>query len=80
MMLHLQKSWHEGEVANSSGSAGRMCAEPPAFPSRPPKVEGAAALHSCPEGSSKGWRERRPQMCASDFWKSLKLSSREQLR
>lgn len=78
-MLHLQKNWHKGEVANSSRRVGGMHAEPPAFPLWPPRVEGVAALHFCPKGSSKGGRERHPQMCASNFWKSLKLSSREQL-
>lgn len=44
-----------------------------------PKGAEGGSICSGPEGSSKGQRERHSQMCASDFWKSLKLSAREQL-
>lgn len=75
----LQRKWHKGQVSTAAGGVGGVCAEPPASPPGPPRVEEVAALPSCPEGWGKGWRGRHPQMCASSFWESLKLSSREQL-
>lgn len=61
-----------------SPEAGGMYTGPLAF-SLPALEMKRAAAQFCPEGSGMGRGVRHPQMYTSNFWKSLKLSSHEQL-